>query len=147
MLRYSFVVLCASFSAQLAYAENCKIDVKSDDKMQFDKKEIQVDATCKQVEVKLTHTGKFNKSIMGHNWVLFETKNKADVLKTAEKAGPSKDYAPDKSKIIVETKLIGGGETTSVSFSLKGMKAGGDYTFICTMPGHGGMMIGKFIVK
>jgi azurin len=56
----------------------------------------------------------------------------------AEQVGPKND-----ARIIAHTKLIGGGETTTVSFPTAKLKKGGDYTFFCSFPGHWAQMKGK----
>jgi azurin len=40
--------------------------------------------------------------------------------------------------------LIGGGESTTIEFEAPEK---GEYTFLCTFPGHFGLMNGKFIVE
>ena len=130
-----------------AFAADCEVTIMSDDKMQFSTKEVAVPATCKQFKVTLKHTGKLKKELMGHNWALFATADKADVLKNAEKAGPATGYSPSGAKVLAKTDTIGGGETTSTSFETSVLKKGGDYTFACTFPGHSGLMIGKFVFK
>ena len=40
--------------------------------------------------------------------------------------------------------MIGGGQTTSITFTAP---AAGTYDFICSFPGHSGLMKGKFIVE
>ncbi|WP_198675019.1 plastocyanin/azurin family copper-binding protein [Aliidiomarina taiwanensis] len=58
------------------------------------------------------------------------------------------DYLPeDQSKVIAATKIIGGGESTTITFSTSGLEKGGDYTFFCSFPGHWAIMQGKFIVN
>lgn len=132
---------------QSAFAENCKIDIEGNDQMKFNKKELTVDASCKEITLTLKHTGKLNKKLMGHNWVLLETKNKDEVMKSANAAGDAKDYTPTGKNVIAATKLIGGGESTEIKFPGKGLKKGGDYTYLCSFPGHYALMIGKLIVK
>jgi azurin len=39
--------------------------------------------------------------------------------------------------------VIGGGETTTVTFPTSKLKKGGDYTFFCSFPGHWSIMKGK----
>lgn len=136
-----------AFSTHLAKAEECKIEIEGNDQMKFNKKELTVDASCKEITLTLKHVGKLDKKLMGHNWVVFETKNKDAVMKSANTAGEAKDYHPDSKLMIAATKTIGGGETTEVKFSGKKLKKGGDYTFVCTFPGHYALMVGKLIVK
>jgi len=55
------------------------------------------------------------------------------------------DYIPkDTQDVIVHTKIIGGGETTTIEFDAPAV---GTYDFICSFPAHFAMMNGKFIVE
>jgi azurin len=49
-------------------------------------------------------------------------------------------------RVIAHTKIIGGGETTKITFPGKALTAGGDYSFYCSFPGHSTMMKGKLVV-
>ena len=40
------------------------------------------------------------------------------------------------------TKVIGGGESDSVTFDVSKLAAGQDYTYFCSFPGHFAMMKG-----
>ena len=126
-------------------ADDCKLEISGNDQMQYDKQELSVPASCKEVTLTLHHTGKLPKEAMGHDWVLTATPDLAAVAQGGLSAGASKDYleAGDK-RVIAHTKVIGGGETTSVTFPTAGLKAGGDYSYQCTFPGHSALMKGKF---
>src|SRR5690606_10629260 len=115
------------------------IILNSDDQMKFDKTEIRVKAGEK-IKLTLNHTGKLPKNAMGHNFVLLE--KGTDVAKFATAAMNDKDteYIPAKG-VLAHTKLIGGGESTSIEFTVP---AKGSYDFICSFPGHYAMMKGKF---
>ena len=131
-----------------AHAASCELKIDSTDQMQYSTKELKTKASCKEVSLKLTHAGKLNKQIMGHNWVLVETKNLEKVKSAALKAGAGKEYLPDdKSMIIASTKMLGGGENTTIKFPGSSLKAGGDYTYFCTFPGHNALMVGKLVVS
>lgn len=142
-----FSLTVSTLASTIAFAENCKIQIEGNDQMKFNKTELTVDSTCKEIEVTLKHVGKLNKNIMGHNWVLFETKNKDAAIKSGEKAGAAKDYLPESKLMIAGTKVIGGGESVSIKIPGKTLKKGGDYTFVCTFPAHASLMKGKLIVK
>lgn len=119
------------------------LEIAGDDAMKFDKSELKAKAGQK-ITLTLTHTGKMAKNVMGHNWVLL--KQGADITAFAEKAiaaGPDKEYIPEEN-VIVSTKIIGGGESVTITFDAP---AAGTYDFICSFPGHYGMMKGKFIVE
>ena len=126
-------------------ADACKLEISGNDQMQYDKQELSVPASCKEVTVTLHHSGKLPKEAMGHDWVLTLTADLGPVAQAGMSAGAAKDYLqPDDKRVIAHTKVIGGGETTSVTFSTAGLKAGGDYSYECTFPGHSALMKGKF---
>jgi len=121
-----------------------EIELLGNDQMQFDKKVMRV-KEGQEVTIVLKHTGKMAANIMGHNFVLL--KPGIDIGDFGSKASAAKasDYIPDGGKdVIAHTKMIGGGETASVTFKAP---AKGEYDFICSFPGHYGIMKGKFIVE
>jgi len=91
----------------------------------------------------LTHTGKLDKAVMGHNFVLL--KEGTDVAAFAADAikAAANDYDPESDAIIAHTKMIGGGESVTIRFPAP---EAGTYNFICTFPGHYALMKGEFIV-
>jgi azurin len=48
--------------------------------------------------------------------------------------------------VIAATKVIGGGESTTITIDMAKLAPGGDYTFFCSYPGHSPMMRGRFQV-
>ncbi len=115
----------------------------SDDQMKFDKKELRVKAGTK-ITLTLKHTGKMAKNVMGHNFVLL--KDGVNLGKFAMKAitATKTAYIPEDNSTIAYTKLIGGGESTTITFDAPAI---GTYDFLCSFPGHYAMMKGKFIVE
>ncbi len=139
---FSVACVCAAATAP-AFAANCSVEVESNDAMQFNTKAISVPASCKDFTVKLKHVGKMPKSAMGHNWVLSKTADMQGVGTDGIAAGADKNYLkPGDTRVIAHTKLIGGGESDSVTFAVSKLKAGEDYTFFCSFPGHSGLMKG-----
>lgn len=118
------------------------IVINSNDQMRFDTNDIRVKAGEK-IKLTLNHTGKLPKNAMGHNFVLLEAGT--DVAKFSQAAMNAKatEYIPSKG-VIAHTKLIGGGESTTIEFTAPKK---GTYEFICSFPGHYAMMKGKFIVE
>lgn len=149
MLSRSLAVTAAlSLFSVSAQAKTCEVAIEGNDAMQYNTKELSVAKDCTDVNVTLKHTGKLPKSAMGHNWVLTTEKDAAAVLADAMKAGVANDYLPKSdARVVAATKLIGGGETASVSFKASALKAGDAYKFFCTFPGHSGAMTGTFAVK
>ena len=132
----------------LASAANCTIVLDSNDRMQFDKKSVEVSAGCAKVTVELKHSGKLPKTAMGHNVVITTDADVAAVAQASMKAGAAKGYLPEGDKrVIAATKMLGGGESTKISFPGKSLKAGGTYAFFCSFPGHSSLMKGKLVVK
>jgi azurin len=124
--------------------EEVALRLSSNDQMKYDQSELKVPANS-IVTLTLVNEGQMPKSAMGHNFVLL--KNGTDVAAFGMKAieaGIDKDHIPASNAIIAHTKLIGGGEETSVTFDAP---AKGIYDFICSFPGHYAIMKGKFIVE
>jgi azurin len=135
-----------SLSAQAA-DKVCKLEISGNDMMQYDKKVLKVEKDCTQVELTLKHSGKMPVTAMGHNWVLTKSGDAGAVASAGLSAGPSNNYVdPADKRVIAHTKLVGGGESTSVTFPMSALKAGESYTYECTFPGHNGIMSGKLVV-
>ncbi len=131
-----------------AQAQNCTISLEGNDRMQFNEKAVSVSASCANITVELKHTGSLPVAAMGHNVVITETGDYMPVAQDGVKAGLDNDYVPaDDSRVIAHTDMIGGGETTTVTFPGDKLSAGGDYSFFCSFPGHWTMMVGKVIVE
>jgi azurin len=128
-----------------AYADPCKVEISGNDLLQYDKQELAVPATCKEITVTLHHVGKQPREAMGHDWVLVKTPDLTAVDQAGLGAGLANNYlAPGDKRVLAHTKVIGGGETTSVTFSAAILRKGGDYSYLCTFPGHSALMHGKF---
>jgi azurin len=80
---------------------------------------------------------------MGHNWTLAKTADVTGVANDGLSAGLAADYikAGD-ARVIAHTKIVGGGQSASVTFPTSKLKAGESYTYICTFPGHSALMKG-----
>ena len=124
-------------------ASEIHLELTGNDAMMFDKAELRVKEGQKVI-LTFKHIGKMAKNVMGHNVVLL--KQGTDLPSFAEKAIAAKDnnYIPKGDLVLAHTKLIGGGESTTITFVAP---AKGTYDFICSFPGHYGMMKGKFIVE
>jgi azurin len=129
---------------EVAKQDTIKITLNSNDKMQYDLSEIDV-YEGQTVVLTLNHTGTMPIASMGHNFVLL--KQGTDLVKFEEEAAKAqKDgYIPtDAGDIIAHTKLIGGGESDTVTFTAPAI---GTYDYMCSFPGHYSVMKGKFNVK
>jgi azurin len=137
------VSLLVAASGAFGADKVCKLEIAGTDQMQFDKKELVVAPDCTEVELTLKHTGKLPAQAMGHNWVLTKT---ADVSGTATdglSAGLPNDYLKKGDvRVLANTKVIGGGQTTTVKFPTSKLKKGESYTYFCSFPGHSSIMKG-----
>ena len=139
----TLALLAAGGIAAPAMAAVCAITVEGNDQMQFNVKSIEVPKSCKNYTVTLKHVGKMPKSSMGHNFVLSTTADATAVAADCMKAGAGADYVKaGDTRVIAHTKVVGGGESTSVSIDVSKLKAGGDYTYFCSFPGDSFIMKG-----
>lgn len=86
--------------------------------------------------LRLKNVGKLPKAIMGHNVVVLVKGADAKAFATAAATARDTDYIPaaKKDQILAATKIVGPGETAEITFTVP--KAPGDYTYLCTFPGH-----------
>jgi azurin len=123
--------------------EEVTVVIKANDQMKFDLNEIRVPANS-VVTLTLVNEGELPKAAMGHNFVLLaKGTDVADYALRAIQAGIAKEHIPSGNETIAYTKLLGGGESETITFDAP---AAGEYDFICSFPGHYGMMKGRFIV-
>lgn len=135
----------ASEAAPAAAADAaCSTVVESDDAMKYNVSEINISKACKEFTITLKHVGKMPKAAMGHNIVITKAEDVDAVTKDGASAGAEGDYikAGDE-RIVASTKLIGGGEETSITVDTGKFAAGNQYEFFCSFPGHLGLMRGK----
>ena len=124
----------------------CEISVEVGDSIAFSTSVLSVPSSCQEVTVTLTHTGKLPAAAMGHNWVLMPTDAIEAISMAGMGAGPEADYLPDDERIVAATKIIGGGESASVTFSLDALDPDTGYSYVCTFPGHWSVMKGSFTI-
>jgi azurin len=145
-LQVAVVAGVLSALSSVAYGKTCSVTVSGNDQMQFDKTSIPVAADCTEVELTLKHSGKLPVTAMGHNWVLTKTADFQPVANAGTSAGAPNSYVPkDDARVIASTKLVGGGESTTIKFPTSKLTKGGDYTFFCSFPGHWSLMKGKLV--
>ena len=80
------------FVANSALANECELTIDSNDQMRYDKKELSVPASCSEVTLTLTHSGKMGKKVMGHNWVLSKASDMQSVVQQGMAAGLDNNY-------------------------------------------------------
>ena len=123
-------------------AGNCATTVEANDAMPFNTKEIQVSKACKEFTITLKHTGTQPKASMGHNIVIGKTEDMDGIFKDGVGAADTDYVKADDARVVAHTKLIGGGEESSLTLDPAKL-ADGEYKFACTFPGHGALMNGK----
>ena len=113
------------------------VQIQADDKMRFDNTAFEV-TRGQKVSVTLKNVGTTPKFSMGHNFVLLDKAvNEQNVTKFLDTASmeASHDYVPPGSKeVLAHTKLLGPGETETVTFTAPFVP--GQYLYLCSFPGH-----------
>lgn len=129
------------------------IDIAGTDAMQFDKKLFLVKAG-ETITLKLTHSGKMAIDVMGHDVVVLKPGSDVKAFGLASTKARAKDKTSTamdladldskfKNQILAETDMIGGGETTEITFTLEE----GVYDFLCSFPAHYATMTGKIVAR
>jgi azurin len=126
-----------------------QVRIGSTDQMQYTVREFRVPAG-QEVELTLVHEGRLAAQVMGHNVVILQPGEDymafgGEVM--MQGGSMDNDYLPEgmRDRVIAYTSMIGGGESTSVTFTAPTER--GEYPFLCTFPGHFGAMNGVMIVQ
>lgn len=126
-----------------ATVTGCSVDVSGNDMMRYDVSSITIPSSCSEFTINLTHVGRLPEAAMGHNVVVTSEADMAAVAADGISAGAEAGYVkPNDDRVIAATDMIGGGESTSVTFEVSKMEAGGTYRFFCSFPGHAALMNG-----
>ena len=130
-----------------AVVTDCSTTIAGNDAMQYDVGSITVPASCSEFTINLKHAGQLPVTAMGHNVVVALAADREAIASDGATAGVDANYVkPDDARVIASTKMIGGGETTSVTFPVSKLQAGGPYEFFCSFPGHWTIMRGTIQV-
>lgn len=118
--------------------------LEGNDQMQFDKDLFRVKAG-EEIELTLKNVGELPKESMGHNVVVLKPGVDIPTFGGEAAAAADNEYIPKTSlsSIIAHTKLLGPGEEDKITFTLEK----GVYPFLCSFPGHFGMMQGKIVAE
>ncbi len=148
MLRKTLIAMTLLLSAPLAaHAATCSADLTGDDAMKYDKTNIDVPKSCKDFTINLSHPGKLAKNVMGHNVVIAKTADISGVASDGMTAGLEADYVKaGDARVVAHSKVIGSGETTSVTIPVAKL-AGGPFSYFCSFPGHSSLMKGTLTLK
>lgn len=138
----------AAGDKQTAVVNDCSTVIEANDAMQYNVSSIVVPSSCDDFKITLKHTGHLPAKAMGHDVVITKKSDMKAVDTDGAAAGLDNGYLkPDDSRVIAHTDLIGGGETTSVSFPVKKIQGNGSYVFFCSFPGHSVTMHGSISVQ
>ncbi|PZR72519.1 MAG: azurin [Chthoniobacterales bacterium] len=131
------LLLCITACSRAPEAPPKEVTVQADDKMRFDVTAFEVKPGQK-VSVTLKNIGTTPKFSMGHNFVMLDKAvNTGNVQTWLDKASSeaAHDYVPpDDKQVLAHTKLLGPGETDTVTFTAPFVP--GDYLYLCSFPGH-----------
>lgn len=128
-------LVCGVLLATAASAAPRVVKLKGTDNMQFDVKRIEAKAG-EQLEVQLSTVSSMPKTEMAHNFILLAKNTPVDAFVMEAAMARATDYIPagKKSFVLASTAMAGGGETMKVTFNAP--TEPGEYTFICSFPGH-----------
>lgn len=143
MIRKLAVVAVLTVLAVPAFANDCEVAIEGTDQMTYNLSQIDVKKSCEQFTVKLKHVGTLPIQSMGHNWVLAKAEDYQEVAQEGAAQGLEKNYVDEAdTRVLAHTKVVGGGEETSVTFAVSKLQVGQDYSFFCSFPGHYALMHG-----
>lgn len=147
-LRIALSVLTLSLASSFAIAQDCATTIESDDALRYAPNNIEIPLACKAFTVTLKHTGRLPKLAMGHNWVLAKLSDLDGVARTGMLAGADHHYIdPKDTRVLAHTGVVGGGESTSVTFNVARLVPSERYGFVCTFAGHSPLMRGVITLK
>ena len=121
------------------------VEITANDQMKYNLSTIEAKAG-ESLKVVMTNIGTLPKEAMGHNWVLLKAGTDMAAFAMAGMTAKDTDYiAPSqKDKVIASIKVLGPKQSGEAIFEAP---AAGEYTFICTFPGHYMLMKGTLTVK
>ena len=138
-----------STAASTATDTQCTLDIEVGDNMVYTPASITVSqSACPRLTINLTHVGKLPAKVMGHNWVLSTSADAQDLAQDGWSHGLDNNYLPPNDpRTIVTTKMLGGGESDSITLDLTTLDVNEDYTFFCSFLGHYTMLMrGPFVL-
>lgn len=147
MIRNILIAVALLALAPPAFAATCSVDLEGNDAMKYNLSNIDISKSCKTFTINLKHAGKMARNVMGHNVVVARTDDMAGITADGIKAGLAADYIkPGDARVIAASKVVGGGESTSVEIPVAKLGEG-PYSFFCSFPGHSVLMKGTITLK
>src|SRR5690606_14822618 len=122
-----------------------EISLEGNDLMQFNETLFRVKAG-EPVKLTVKNVGEMPKESMGHNVVILQPGTDLPAFGGEAIKAADAEYIPATfaSSIVAHTKLLGPGETDEIEFTLE---EAGVYLFVCSFPGHYGVMNGKIVAE
>jgi azurin len=120
------------------------VHLTGNDQMRFSTNRIEVKAGQK-IKIEFKNAGALPKDVMGHNLIVLKPGSDVNALAAKGIALKASEYIPpDAPEIIAHTRLLGPGESQVLEFDVPGP---GTYPFLCSFPGHVGLMNGQLVVQ
>lgn len=130
-----------------ATVKDCATEIEANDQMQFNVGSITVPASCTKFTINLKHVGQMPATAMGHNVVISKQADMQAVASDGMTAGAAAKYVKaGDTRVVAHSDVVGGGQSTSVTFDVAKIKDGGPYEFFCSFPGHSALMKGSISV-
>jgi len=115
--------------------------------MQFNVGAIVVPSSRSELTITLNHVGKLPVAAMGHNVVISGQADMQAVNADGIAAGAAAGFVKaGDARVVAASDMVGGGQSTSVTFPVARLKDGGPYMFFCSFPGHAALMKGAISV-
>jgi azurin len=130
-----FLLASVGMLGTSALAHAATVDIEGLDTLRFSVTHIDA-KPGEKLTVKLTNKTSLPPAAMSHNFVLLKKGADPSAIANAGLKAKDNGYIPKNkmNEIITHTGLVAGGETKSITFNAP--KEPGDYTYICTFPGH-----------
>ena len=126
-------------------AATTELVLAGNDQMKYSTNELKAKAGT-PIKLTFKHIGTIGKEAMGHNVVILKPGTDAAAYAAKALEAKATDYIPasESASVIAHTKLLGGGEEDVIEFTIAEK---GNYEYICTFPGHVGLMKGVLVIE
>jgi azurin len=120
------------------------VHLTSNDQMRYSTTRIEVKAGQK-IKIELKNTGALPKEVMGHSLIVLKPGNDVNAFAARALGAKATDYIPPDAadSMLAHTKLLGPGESDTIELEL----SAATYPFLCTFPGHVGLMNGQLVAQ
>jgi azurin len=145
LLLLCVATLATGLSQLSAAAAPRVIEMTANDQMKYSLATMDAKAG-ETLKVVLKNVGTIPKEAMGHNWVLLKAGTDINAFAMAAMTAKDTEYIPpaQKDKVLASIKVLGPNQSGDATFPAP---APGEYTFLCSFPGHYMLMKGTLTVK